>query len=202
MPKALANRFIHFDTSTNFDNWKKWALRNNIHPMVIGFLSFRPDYLNTFDTSNENLAFATPRSWEMVSNLLHATGGDAQKIYPMIAGCVGTGIAVEFCAYCKVYASLPSMKDVFDGKYAVMPKSPDALYALISSMTAYAKEHKNELSRIGNSIVFAKQMPPDFSAVLLKNYMAIEKGYKEKLMALPDFAAWLRTKGSLLNGTV
>ena len=202
MPRALANRLCHMEIVGSHDSWMRWAVHGGIHEKVLGFLSFRADYLMENEPGNDDLAFATPRSWEMVSNLLHATGGDAQKIYPMIAGCVGTGIAVEFCAYCKVYASLPSMKDVFDGRYAVMPKSPDALYALISSMTAYAKEHKDELSRIGNSIVFAKQMPPDFSAVLLKNYMAIEKGYKEKLMALPDFAAWLRSKGSLLNGTV
>ena len=202
MPRALANRLCHLEIVGSHESWMRWAVGGGVHPMVIGFLSFRADYLTEGAVAGDDLAFATPRSWEMVSNLLHANGGDADRVYPLIAGCVGMGIAVEFCSYCKIYATLPSVRDIFDGKGARMPKSPDAMYALISAMTAYAREHKDELSRIGNSIAFAKSMPPDFSAVLLKNYMAIEKGYRDRLLTIPDFAAWLRTKGSLLNGAL
>ena len=94
------------------------------------------------------------------------------------------------------------VEDIFDGKMPQLPKNSDAMYALISSMTAYAREHKTEMNRIANSIVYAEHMPPDFSAVLLKDYMYIEDGYKEKLMRIPEFARWLSTKGRLLNGSV
>ena len=76
------------------------------------------------------------------------------------------------------------------------------MYALISSMTVYAREHKDKIGAIANSIGYAMQMPPDFSAVLMKNYMAIEPGYKERLMKIPEFYRWLSTKGKMLNGTV
>ena len=29
-----------------------------------------------------------------------------------------------------------------------------------------------------------------------------EKGYKEKLMRIPEFSEWLRKRGSLLNGSI
>ena len=69
-------------------------------------------------------------------------------------------------------------------------------------MTHYAKEHRNELDKIANSIVYANSLPPDFSAMLLKDYMYIEDDYKEKLLKIPEFYTWLRTKGKLLNGNI
>ena len=36
----------------------------------------------------------------------------------------------------------------------------------------------------------------------MKDYMYIEKNYKEKLMRIPEFIHWLQTKGSLMNGSV
>ena len=83
-----------------------------------------------------------------------------------------------------------------------VPNSTDALYALVSAMTVYASDHKDDMQRIANSIAYAEKLPADFSAVLLKDYMYIEDGYKAKLMQIPEFAKWLQTKGRLLNGTV
>ncbi len=202
MPKALANRLMHIEVEGSFKAWKEWAIRSGISQKVIGFLSFRQNYLMGFDASSEDIAFPTPRSWEMVSNLLLAVSEDVDKMYPLIAGLVGTGVALELRTWAKVYKQLPPMEDIFDGKRPPLPTSTDAMYALISSMIAYAREHKNELSRIAHSIAYADRMPPDFSTILMKDYMAIEKGYKEKLMRIPEFSRWLQTKGKLLNGAV
>ena len=202
MPKALSNRLLHIEVESSFLSWKKWAIQGGINEKVVGFLSFRQDYLSCFDASSNDLAFATPRSWEMVSNLLNFVDGDIEGMYQLIAGLVGTGVAIEFRTWAKVYNELPSIEDIFNGKMPPLPKNTDAMYALTSSMTAYAREHRNDLKRIANSINYANAMPPDFSVVLLKDYMYREKGYREKLMQLPEFAKWLRTKGSLLNGSI
>jgi hypothetical protein len=155
-----------------------------------------------FDATTDDLAFPTPRSWEMVSNLLNTVSGDVEKVYPLVAGCIGTGVAVEFRSWCKIYAQLPSIKDIFDGRMPAMPTGTDSLYALVASMTNYAREHKDDTRAIANSIRYAMRMPSDFSTVLLKNYMAIEKNYREKLMAIPEFFQWIQTKGKLLNGNI
>lgn len=202
MPKALANRLLHIEVDGSFISWKEWAVRSGINDKVIGFLSFRQDHLMRFDAGSEELAFPTPRSWEMVSNLLNCVDDDIDKMYPLIAGIVGTGTAIEFRAWASVYNDLPSIEDIFDGKTPEMPRGTDALYALVSSMTAFAREHKDDMYRIANSIRYADKMPPDFSTVLMKDYMYIDKNYKEKLMSIPEFAKWLQTKGSMLNGSV
>lgn len=202
MPKALANRLLHIEVEGSFASWRAWAVKNGVNDKVLGFLSFRQNYLMGFEAASEDLAFATPRSWEMVSNLLNHVNGDVNAMYPLIAGLVGTGIAVEFRSWARVYSQLPKIEDVFDGKMPQPPSNTDALYALTSAMTAYARDHTGELARIANSIRYAERFPADFSMVLMKDYLYLEPDYKNKLMAIPEFARWLSTKGRLLNGSI
>lgn len=201
MPRALANRLCHIEVESNFESWRRWAVSRGISPKIIGFLSFRPDMLIENENEGDNQAFPTPRSWEMVSNLLSLVNDDQDKIYPMISGCIGGGTATEFCSWCRVFSKLPKMDDIFTGRYTSVPKETDVLYALISSMTSYAREHKRDVRLLEYSVNYAMTLPADFSVVLLKNYMAIEPDYKEFLMkSVPSFPRWLSSKGKYLNG--
>ena len=202
MPKALANRLLHIEVEGSFKSWKAWAIASGINDKVIGFLSFRQSYLMGFDSSSDDLAFPTPRAWEMVSNILNSVSDNVDDMYSLIAGIVGSGVAVEFRTWANVYKDLPDVEDIFDGKMPPMPKNTDAMYALTAAMTCYARDHKIDLSRIANSIRYADNMPPDFSVVLLKDYMYIDKDFKKKLMTIPEFTKWLQTKGRLMNGSV
>ena len=73
------------------------------------------------------------------------------------------------------------------------------MYALVASMVSYAKTQTNDLARIANSIRYAEGFPPDFSVVLMRDYMYLEKDFKLKLMKIPEFVKWLNTKGKLIN---
>ena len=112
MPKALANRVLHIEVEGTFTAWKEWAITSGINDKVIGFLSFRNDYLMGFDSSSDDLAFATPRSWEMVSHLLNHINNDVDKMYSLIAGLVGCGVAVEFRTWANIYNTLPAIDDI------------------------------------------------------------------------------------------
>lgn len=199
MPRALANRLCHFDIVPSFDSWNRWAVENGINEKVLGFLSFDRSCL--FDSESvSDLAFVTPRSWEMVSSLLNTVSSDPEEIYPMISGCIGVGRGVEFLSWCKVYDQLPDIEAIFSGKSQPVPKNTDALYALISSMTAYARGHLEDMEKIGASVRYAMGLPPEFSTVLMRNYMAFERDYRQKLLRIPQFGLWLQKFGRLLNG--
>ena len=202
MPKALANRLMHIEVEGSFKSWKQWAIQSGINAKVVGFLSFRRERLMSFDSSTDDLAFATPRSWEMVSNILNYVESDVDNVYSLVAGIVGCGAALEFRTWSKVYNELPDIEEIFDGKQPKIPTRTDAMYALCSSMTAYAREHKDDIHRIANSIRYAQRLSPDFSTVLLKDYMYIEKDYRRKLLNIPEFSVWLNSKGKLLNGNI
>lgn len=202
MPKALANRLMHFEVHVDFESWRKWAIKQGINDKIIGFLSFRQDYLMAFDGGNEDLAFATPRSWEMASNILNGVSDDVNKMQPMLAGVIGYGTASEFATWTKVFRLLPKIEDIFNGTCNFVPKGTDALYALVSSMAVYAREHKNDMLKIRYSILYAMNLPLDFSSILMKDYLYLDKGFKEKLMNMPEFIKWFRTCGGGLNGIV
>jgi len=202
MPKALANRLLHVEVLGSFESWLEWAIPKGINEKVIGYLSFKPSALMKFDAASEDLAFATPRSWEMVSNILNYVSDDIQQSYALIAGLVGVGAATELSHWNKIYSQLPDIRDIFEGKVSTAPKGADILYALTSSMTAFARDHKTEMDKINNSLEFAGLMPPDFVVVLLKDYMYIEKDYKQELMKCPAFIELASKHGRYFNGNI
>ncbi len=202
MPKALANRLLHIEVEGSFESWHNWAVKAGINPKVISFLSFRTDALFGFDPQNDDLAFATPRSWEMVSNLLNNVCDDVKVMYPLIAGLIGSGLALEFRSWCCMNYNLPNTADIFMGKKCEIPKSADALYAIVSSMTSYAKDHKDNPEQIGNSMRYASGFPADFISLLIENYENIDENYKDFLKQIPEFYELSQKRGKVRNGQV
>jgi len=74
MPSPLANRFRHINMDVNFEDWQQWAINNDVHPDVIGYLSFAKQDLFNFDPKTSSQAFATPRSWTFTSDILNVDG--------------------------------------------------------------------------------------------------------------------------------
>lgn len=199
MPKALANRLLHIEVDIAFDAWRTWAVGHGVNGKVVGFLSFRQDLLARFDPSADTLAFPTPRTWEMVSDLLNSVDDDIDAMLPLIAGLVGSGTAGELRTWASVYADLPSLDDIFAGRERTVPQRADARYALVSAMTAYAREHKDEPELIANSIRYADLLPPEFAMMLMQDYLNLAPGYRSELMKIPEFMRWMQSKGALLN---
>lgn len=200
MPKALANRLLHIQVNHSFKAWRRWAERKGINPKVIGFLVARQHYLMNFDPSNDDMAFSTPRSWEMVSNILNNIEDNVDAMYPFIAGIIGTGLATEFRGWTKTHSGLPDAEKIFKGKEMTIPQNTDSLYSIVSQMTYYAKGHTDDMDGIINSIRYASKMPADFYAMLMKNYMNISPSFKHKLMAIPEVYEWMQSKGKMFNG--
>lgn len=200
MPKALANRLLHIEVQENFASWKDWAIKAGINEKVIGFLSFKPDFLMKFNPESDDLAYPTPRSWEMVSNILNYVSNNEVNVYNLIKGLIGVGAAVEFKTWCLVFKDLPSIEDIFNGKNPPVPQRNDTLYALASSLVCYAREHKTDMKKIENSIKYISKMPPDFCIIVIGDYISIEKDYKQKLIKIPEFLRIIETKGKYING--
>ena len=185
-----------------FEPWVKWAKENEIHHKVIDFLCSRRDFFMGFDPKKDDLAFPTPRSWEMVSKILKVYDGNEKEAHAMIAGCVGAGVASEFLMFCSVYHNLPSVEDIFDNKNPAVPTETDSLFALVSSMIAYARENKDDLRRIGNAIAYSERFSPDFSVAFMKELLNIEPEYRKKLITTPSYTKWMERRGRLLNGII
>jgi len=140
MPAPLANRFVHLELAVSFDDWFEWAVNNNIHQDVVGFLTFSKKDLYDFDPKSPSRSFATPRSWSFVSELIEDEL-DENTTTDLVSGAVGEGLAVKFMAHRKVAASMPNPTDILAGKVKEMTtKEISAMYSLTVSLCYELKE--------------------------------------------------------------
>ena len=119
MPSPLANRFRHINMEVNFEDWSIWATNNKVHPDVIGYLTYSKADLFDFDPKTSSQAFATPRSWNYVSEILSTEGFDTASDFQQkaeVAGAIGEGMAIKFCEHRKIASQLPNPEDVLNGK--------------------------------------------------------------------------------------
>lgn len=142
-PAPLANRFIHFELRVDFDSWNEWAMDNKIHTDVVGFLNFSKNSLFDFDPKSPSKAFATPRSWEFVSQIL-TDDIDEITASDIIAGTIGEGLMLKFMGHRKHSSKLPNVSDILAGKVKELKtKEISAMYSLATSI-AYELKAMNE----------------------------------------------------------
>lgn len=191
MPKALCNRLMHFNITSDFEAWKEWAMNNDIDSRIIGYLSFDRTKL-CIEPDTSDMAYPTPRSWSFVSNLLKASGKEPGDIHSLICACIGTGIAVEFEAWCKVFEGLPKIDGIMSGTCNRYPCSHDELYALTSGLTSAVREKGADISMavLENCCRYVKRFPADFAMTFYKDIMG-DKNIKLKLMKCPSMQEWL-----------
>ncbi len=135
MPAPLANRFVHLELRVDFDDWNVWATQNKIHKDVAGYLNYAKQDLYDFDPKSASRAFATPRSWSFVSELLEDEDTDDNTITDLVAGAVGEGLAVKFMAHRKHASKMPNPTDILMGKVKKMDsKEISAQYSLVVSL--------------------------------------------------------------------
>lgn len=135
MPTPLANRLVHIEMQVVFDDWKEWAIYNKVHADVVGFLCQHKHKLCNFDPKSPDKAFATPRSWVFVSQLI-SDALTAEQNTSLVAGTVGEGLAVEFAAHCKATSKLPSPESILTGKELKLADGvePSSMYSLTLSL--------------------------------------------------------------------
>lgn len=135
MPMPLANRFIHLEMRPDFASWQNWAIENQVHEDVVGYLSFAKQDLYDFDAKSSSRAFATPRTWTFVSQLLQEEDMDPDTLYNLVAGTVGEGLATKFVAHRKIASKMPNPSDILSGKVKELSvKEISAMYSLTISM--------------------------------------------------------------------
>jgi hypothetical protein len=152
MPAPLANRFIHLEMKIDFDDFQEWAVMNAVHPEVVGYVGFAKQDLYDFDPKSPSKAFATPRSWVFVSDLLKDDDCDIDTLHNLIAGAVGDGLAVKFMAHRKIAGRLPKAEDILSGKVKDLSiKEVSAMYSLTVSLCYELKDQAEKKSKTFDS---------------------------------------------------
>lgn len=195
MPLALANRFFHIHVKHDFRVWLEWARTNNIHPNIMAFIRTQPNFLSTFDDAIKkgHYAFATPRSWEMLSDSLHALdaaqmrrwkgkadASNDQKsaenyTFRVASGIIGQGLAAVFNTFIRNTMALIAPEEIVkDPRTARIPKNEDIdiLHATVSAAEHYIK--KKEHSKHWQAfMIYALRILPDLGLILAKQCVSV-----------------------------
>lgn len=142
MPSALANRFAHLDFEAHFDDWAEWAGMAGVSPTVISFLGIRRELLAPRATETDGIAFATPRSWHMLSDAFKVIGIEtgALEVYQ---GCVGKGAAIEFLEHARKSLSLEAIERILaEPESAALPTSAGDLWVFVKHVAQRILEQK------------------------------------------------------------
>lgn len=168
MPPPLANRFVHFEMDVDFNDWKTWAYKTQIHSSIIGYLAYDKSMLFTFDAKSNEKSFATPRSWEYVNTIINANL-DKELLLESITGAVGKSSAVGYLSFKKVMNSLPNLQEILDGTIKELKEDNNKiLFALAIGLVNALLESQKEI-HIDNVITFSLSLPSEFSIMLIKD---------------------------------
>lgn len=212
MPKALANRLMHIEIEGSFKSWKKWAKETGINKNVIDFLSDNRRYF-IYSESSDDLAFPTPRSWEMVSNIFNCVSDDPNLVHDLVEGIVGKEASIHLFSWIKEkqniliedkkqptkrkkikhsYYDFDTVEKIFNGESVIVPDDYSILEKLVDDMELYATEFKDDnMDNIFNSIKFAQQLPRSYSVSLLKKYIGIkDEDFRQALVKSREYKNW------------
>lgn len=146
MPTPMASRFQHITMREDWDEFNAYAIKTQMHPVVVGYLAANKADLFTFKPQTGSLVFACPRTWEFVSKTLWENDQ-----YPIadnilkaqLAGTIGESTALTFVAHHAVYKDLPNNDDILSGKLKMLPKKADiALAATLSTSICYELNYR------------------------------------------------------------
>lgn len=184
MPSPLQNRFIHLELEVDLEDWKYWAYRNHIDSKVISFLNFRPTLLFDFRPEKNQNSFATPRSWEFVSQLLRV-GLGAEDFRELLFGAVGDGAGSEFLGYFKVFDKIPNVNKILEGEN-IVPDEPSVLYALTGVLVSkFGNEKKDYSARL---LEYSMHLPAEFGVLLIKD--CVKTINAQKIFDSKMFSKW------------
>ena len=198
LSSAAQNRIVELVLETDHNDWTNWALNSNVHEMVIAYLQMCPGHLSDFDgTTWKGGAFASPRSWEFVSNLLHSAPSDTGVRMAMIAGLVGPAIGTQFNAFCSVYDNLPDVNAILlNPDTADVPSEPSVQYALATALA-----NKSTAKNFDRVLRYSDRMPKAIDVLTVKLAIRGNQTGPNSPVKNPAFAKWANKNGNVILGT-
>ena len=196
--EQLGKAYADESAVDSIEGWKNdYALKNDVHPFVVSYLSFKPAALHTQKAEEENMLFATPRSWVRVSDILHYDSNvENPVVRHKIIGNIGAAEGVQFVEHCKKQKRAVTADDFISGKVDA-PKSPDMLFLLTNSVTSKAdfiaqKDFSDftpdEKKRLRDIISALFRMPvPDYTVIGVKELLSKNRtAVKQTFVTMDD----------------
>lgn len=114
---ALNNRLIHVNHTLSVEEWVEDFAKDNVHKMIVSFIQTHPEQI--YKISDNSKAYATPRSWTMMSEYIVSNWGEDSSprdflpfLKEVASSYVGNS-AMKFIQYCEDMLNI-SIQDVLN----------------------------------------------------------------------------------------
>ncbi len=192
LSSALNNRFAHFVLRVDAKTWVEWAKEHGIDRMLISFIERHGEdvlYENTGDP-----AFASPRSWEMVSRVLKTVGLNERK--RAVAACVGSAMAEYLFQQVKLFETFDAQAIIKEGRTVNFRTKPFAEPSIAQAAVfavadlACGKDGNADPDHLPNVVKFLRSpgLDPEFVMLFLRRVKEKSNLY-ELLKTVPEFKA-------------
>jgi MoxR-like ATPase len=184
MPRPLRNRFVHLHLEADLPEWCQWAVRAGIRSEIIAFLRFKPALLHDADTTSDQNAWPTPRSWEMASNVLKGMAGRsgtsaAETEAQLLEGTIGAAATAEFVGFLRLFRQLPSIDEIF--LYPEKAPLPDEPSAQIAIATALGRAMSDQ--SVAKGLTYLDRMPTEMRVLAMRDAAARDRA----ITSTPEF---------------
>ncbi len=171
MPTALRNRFIHFELVLDLDDWLLWAEHKGIHPFIVNFLKNNPDKFAYKDLNTDSYIIITPRSWEILSDMLKNLGGEVKENEIFMTSVIGSSLT-----YLLLNAhENPLIQKIIDGEVVEVPKKVSDVQQVTEALVNMIKKFQADKEILTNIIKFSLRIPVDYAVKMFKELLQIDE---------------------------
>lgn len=153
---AFIGRCLGVRVEPDLNSWKMWAVDAGVHPAVLGFVSWQPQYLHQINVDAEyEEKLPSPRTWTKLSiklnNAEKRRGGilDDRTVEIYAAAAVGEAAASMFASFYAYKKKTVSVDEIMEGKAldAIYDMDTQVMYMQIQTVVAgISAELKNTIS--------------------------------------------------------
>lgn len=166
--------FVH-----DSNDWFAWAVKNDINPEVLGFLTYQPNWLNVFDPKVISPQ-PCPRQWTNLSKVLN-TAPDRYLMQKFADIHVGETASIEFASFLALKDEVPNLIEICEGKINDLPeqkgktsqkKLSGIFFATVVALITVIKEAKESLvtDYFENALAYVQKIPtPEYAVFFVRS---------------------------------
>jgi len=180
LPSHVIGRtsLINFESDTN--DFLLWAVKNDVHLDVLGYIQTEPNMLNVFDPKVVTPQ-PSPRSWVRLSDTLKTE--PPSELWQMIAETdVGETGAIEFLSFVSLKNDVPNLRDIVNGEDVDVPDHCGMMYATIVALVTVLKEASDiKVSEyFENAVAYVDKFPtPEYGIFFVRSIVQPRPELKE-----------------------
>ena len=176
IPSHCYSRCAMIEFVHDSNDWFNWAVKNDVHPDILGFLNYQPNWLNVFDPK-VIAPQPCPRSWTRLSSTLK-TNPENSFIQKFADINVGETASIEFASFLQLKEDVPDLQKICEGKIDSPEKAKDKkkqngiYFATVVALITVIKEISDSLveSYFENALKYIEQFPtPEYEVFFVRS---------------------------------